>query len=133
MNGYIECLLDLENVYNVLVVLNFLLSFIIEYLFVCTDIVCILFLVKMMVTDPLLAVKCLAGPCTPYQFRLEGPGKWEGARDAILTQWDRTLITLKTRPLGFKKEPTITISHLFLFISVIIACWLSYLVFIVMK
>ncbi|MBZ3887774.1 Dimethylaniline monooxygenase [N-oxide-forming] 2 [Sciurus carolinensis] len=41
-------------------------------------------------TDPLLALEVFFGPCSPYQFRLMGPGKWEGARDAILTQWNRT-------------------------------------------
>ena len=53
----------------------------------------------MLLTDPNLAMKCIFGPCTPYQFRLEGPGRWKGARKAIMTQWDRTLAPLKTRPL----------------------------------
>uniref|UniRef100_A0ACB8F3C9 Dimethylaniline monooxygenase n=2 Tax=Sphaerodactylus townsendi TaxID=933632 RepID=A0ACB8F3C9_9SAUR len=48
-------------------------------------------------TDPKLAVQVYFGPCTPYQFRLTGPGKWDGARNAILTQWDRTLRATKTR------------------------------------
>ncbi|NXT25876.1 FMO3 monooxygenase, partial [Syrrhaptes paradoxus] len=46
---------------------------------------------KLLLTDPRLALEIFFGPCTPYQFRLMGPGKWRGARDAILTQWDRTL------------------------------------------
>ncbi|ETE65079.1 Dimethylaniline monooxygenase [N-oxide-forming] 3, partial [Ophiophagus hannah] len=48
-------------------------------------------------TDPWLALKVFFGPCSPYQFRLTGPGKWDGARDAILTQWDRTLKVTRTR------------------------------------
>ncbi|KAL8177375.1 UNVERIFIED_CONTAM: dimethylaniline monooxygenase [Gekko kuhli] len=48
-------------------------------------------------TDPKLAVQVYFGPCSPYQFRLTGPGKWDGARNAILTQWDRTLKTPRTR------------------------------------
>lgn len=28
--------------------------------------------------------RALLGPCVPYQFRLEGPHPWSGARDAIL-------------------------------------------------
>lgn len=48
-------------------------------------------------TDPWLALKVFFGPCSPYQFRLTGPGKWDGARDAILTQWDRTLKITRTR------------------------------------
>lgn len=47
--------------------------------------------------DPRLAWEVFFGPCTPYQYRLMGPGKWNGARNAILTQWDRTLKPLKTR------------------------------------
>ncbi|XP_063154621.1 flavin-containing monooxygenase 3-like [Candoia aspera] len=47
--------------------------------------------------DPWLALKVFFGPCSPYQFRLTGPGKWDGARDAILTQWDRTLKVTRTR------------------------------------
>lgn len=29
------------------------------------------------------------GPCVPYQYRLRGPHKWSGARDAILTLQER--------------------------------------------
>lgn len=39
--------------------------------------------------DPILAMNIFFGPCTAYQYRLTGPGKWDGARNAILTQWDR--------------------------------------------
>ncbi|KAM9324723.1 flavin-containing monooxygenase 5-like [Gastrophryne carolinensis] len=47
--------------------------------------------------DPKLAWHVLFGPCTPYQYRLTGPGKWDKARRTILTQWDRTLKPTKTR------------------------------------
>ncbi|XP_025979133.1 flavin-containing monooxygenase 1 isoform X1 [Dromaius novaehollandiae] len=47
--------------------------------------------------DPKLALSVFFGPCTPYQFRLQGPGCWDGARQAILTQWDRTLKPTRTR------------------------------------
>ncbi|NWW50835.1 FMO1 monooxygenase, partial [Pedionomus torquatus] len=47
--------------------------------------------------DPRLAFTIFFGPCTPYQYRLGGPGCWEGARQAILTQWDRTLKPTRTR------------------------------------
>ena len=56
-------------------------------------------------TDPKIAFSCFFGPSTPYQYRLTGPGKWSGAREAILTQWQRTLMSLKTRPLGFEPNP----------------------------
>ncbi|XP_019474109.1 dimethylaniline monooxygenase [N-oxide-forming] 5-like [Meleagris gallopavo] len=40
-------------------------------------------------TDPKLALEVLLGPCTPYQYRLHGPGAWQGAREAILSQQQR--------------------------------------------
>ncbi|XP_003414926.1 flavin-containing monooxygenase 3 isoform X1 [Loxodonta africana] len=59
-------------------------------------------------TDPKLALKVFFGPCSPYQFRLVGPGKWPGARKAILTQWDRAVKPMKTRVVGSPQKP-----HLF--------------------
>ncbi|NWW78123.1 FMO1 monooxygenase, partial [Climacteris rufus] len=51
--------------------------------------------------DPWLALTIFFGPCSPYQYRLGGPGRWEGARQAILTQWDRVLKPTRTRvPAG---------------------------------
>ncbi|NXJ95149.1 FMO4 monooxygenase, partial [Corythaixoides concolor] len=52
---------------------------------------------KLLLTDPRLALAVFFGPCTPYQYRLVGRGKWSGAREAILTQWQRTLKPLRTR------------------------------------
>ncbi|KAM3915678.1 dimethylaniline monooxygenase [N-oxide-forming] 2-like [Leptodactylus fuscus] len=52
---------------------------------------------KLFLTDPVLAWKVVFGPCNSYQFRLTGPGKWDGAREAILTQWDRIEKPLRTR------------------------------------
>ncbi|EHA99148.1 Dimethylaniline monooxygenase [N-oxide-forming] 5, partial [Heterocephalus glaber] len=47
--------------------------------------------------DPKLAKEIFYGPCTSYQYRLQGPGKWCRARKAILTQRDRMLKPLRTR------------------------------------
>ncbi|XP_026581333.1 dimethylaniline monooxygenase [N-oxide-forming] 5-like [Pseudonaja textilis] len=49
------------------------------------------------ITDPKLAQELFFGACTPYQYRLQGPGKWEGARKAILMQHERILKPLQTR------------------------------------
>ncbi|XP_060070817.1 flavin-containing monooxygenase 5-like [Ylistrum balloti] len=65
-------------------------------------------LTQMLLLDPALAMKCYFGPCTPYQFRLEGPGKWGGARDAIMSQWDRTWEPMKTRPLDIEEDKSQT-------------------------
>ncbi|XP_028587996.2 flavin-containing monooxygenase 5-like [Podarcis muralis] len=57
-------------------------------------------------SDPKLAWELLFGPCTPYQYRLEGPGKWDGARKAILTQHNRILKPLRTRPVDNSSSNT---------------------------
>ncbi|XP_051259256.1 flavin-containing monooxygenase 5-like [Dicentrarchus labrax] len=51
----------------------------------------------LLLKDPRLALHVLLGPCTPYQYRLTGPGQWAGARQAILTQWDRVHRPFRTR------------------------------------
>ncbi|KAL4237753.1 Cyclopentanone 1 [Mactra antiquata] len=61
----------------------------------------------LLLTDPKLAMECLFGPCTPYQYRLQGPGKWKGARESILTQWERTYKPLQTRPCKVREEQSI--------------------------
>ncbi|KAL1022505.1 hypothetical protein UPYG_G00028580 [Umbra pygmaea] len=48
-------------------------------------------------TDYPLFKKVLWGPVTAYQYRLTGPGKWSGARQAIFTQLDRVFQPFKTR------------------------------------
>ncbi|XP_077188358.1 dimethylaniline monooxygenase [N-oxide-forming] 4-like [Paroedura picta] len=61
-------------------------------------------------TDPKLAFEVFFGPCTSYQYRLTGPGKWKEARTTILTQWDRALKPLKTRVVVSSPKHS-TISH----------------------
>ncbi|XP_031198207.1 dimethylaniline monooxygenase [N-oxide-forming] 5-like isoform X2 [Mastomys coucha] len=55
-------------------------------------------------SDPMLAMEVFFGPCTPYQYRLQGPGKWDGARRAILTQRERIIKPLKTRITSEKSD-----------------------------
>ncbi|KAM4722882.1 dimethylaniline monooxygenase [N-oxide-forming] 2-like [Rhinophrynus dorsalis] len=52
---------------------------------------------RLFLTDPVLALKICFGTFSSYQYRLTGPGEWAGAREAILTQWDRVKKPLKTR------------------------------------
>ncbi|KAL7984725.1 hypothetical protein Chor_003295 [Crotalus horridus] len=47
------------------------------------------------------------GPCNPFQFRLKGPGKWTGARDAILTQRERIIKPTKTRIVSSSSNHTL--------------------------
>ncbi|XP_028396567.1 dimethylaniline monooxygenase [N-oxide-forming] 5-like [Dendronephthya gigantea] len=54
-------------------------------------------IMKLFLTDPLLALKCLFGPCTPSQYRLMGPGAWSGAKEAIEKAHSNTIYATKTR------------------------------------
>lgn len=54
-------------------------------------------LLSLAFTDPKLALELLVGPCTPAQYRLQGPGKWEGARETIFSAEDRIRKPLMTR------------------------------------
>ncbi|KAK2863917.1 hypothetical protein Q7C36_003071 [Tachysurus vachellii] len=67
-------------------------------------------LLWLFLTDPGLGFRVFFGPCTPYQFRLSGPGRWDGARQAILTQWERVTQPFKTRPVPETKTSTLRYS-----------------------
>lgn len=54
-------------------------------------------LLRLLFTDYSLFMRVLWGPVTAYQYRLMGPGKWDGARRAVFTQFDRMYQALKTR------------------------------------
>ncbi|XP_076873345.1 flavin-containing monooxygenase 5-like isoform X2 [Brachyhypopomus gauderio] len=56
-------------------------------------------ILRLLLTVPAIGLRVLFGPFTPYQFRLSGPGRWEGARQAILTQWERLATPLQMRPV----------------------------------
>ncbi|XP_035871786.1 dimethylaniline monooxygenase [N-oxide-forming] 1 isoform X2 [Phyllostomus discolor] len=77
-------------------------------------------LFSLLLTDPRLALAVFFGPCTPYQFRLTGPGKWKGARNAILTQWDRTIKATKTRTVHESPFPFASLLTVFLVLLVAI-------------
>ncbi|CAH6789429.1 Fmo9 [Phodopus roborovskii] len=67
-------------------------------------------LLLLFLSDPKLAIEVFFGPCTPYQYRLRGPGKWGGARRAILTQRERIIKPLKTRITSENNHSTSGIS-----------------------
>ena len=58
------------------------------------------FAVRLLATDPRLAVAVYFGLFTPYQYRLVGPGAWRGARDAMLSARERMLQPLMTRSVA---------------------------------
>lgn len=67
-------------------------------------------LLSLAFSDPRLAFQLLWGPCTPIQYRLQGPGKWDGARKAILTTEDRIRKPLVTRVTENNNSMTSTIT-----------------------
>ncbi|XP_007935888.1 dimethylaniline monooxygenase [N-oxide-forming] 2 [Orycteropus afer afer] len=74
-------------------------------------------ILSLLLKDPKLAVKLYFGPCNSYQYRLVGPGQWEGARSAIFTQKQRILKPLKTRSL--KTSSSFTIPFLLKILSLL--------------
>ncbi|KAG8192480.1 hypothetical protein JTE90_018007 [Oedothorax gibbosus] len=58
-------------------------------------------LLKIFFTDQKLFWALWLGPSLPYQYRLQGPHKWAGAREAILTYKERVEAPL--RKAGFRK------------------------------
>ncbi|XP_064482608.1 flavin-containing monooxygenase 5-like [Ornithodoros turicata] len=58
---------------------------------------------KMFWQDPSLFWKCYFLPCLPYQYRLQGPHSWSGARNAIFTMNERLKGPLDTRKMPSKK------------------------------
>uniref|UniRef100_A0A8D2DTU9 Dimethylaniline monooxygenase [N-oxide-forming] n=1 Tax=Sciurus vulgaris TaxID=55149 RepID=A0A8D2DTU9_SCIVU len=84
-------------------------------------------LFSLLLTDPRLALAIFFGPCSSYQFRLTGPGKWEGARNAILTQWDRTLKATKTRTVQESPPSFESFLKLLSFLALLVALFLIFL------
>ncbi|KAK3766820.1 hypothetical protein RRG08_051965 [Elysia crispata] len=60
-------------------------------------------LVRYLLFDPVLFWHLMFGPGVSYQYRLDGPHTWPGARKAILTVEDRT-----RQPFGALKTTTKT-------------------------
>lgn len=83
---------------------------------------------RLFLTDPRLALEVFFGPCSPYQFRLMGPGKWEGARNAIMTQWDRTVQVTRTRAMqaAQRPQPLHNVLRVFSFLALLFAAFLTF-------
>ncbi|XP_054708945.1 flavin-containing monooxygenase 5-like [Uloborus diversus] len=60
-------------------------------------------MLKLLFTDFQLFVACAIGPYLPYRFRLTGPHRWEGARQAILTAGERMRAPLQGEK-AFQKD-----------------------------
>ncbi|XP_071820461.1 flavin-containing monooxygenase 5-like [Apostichopus japonicus] len=69
---------------------------------------------KMFFQDPKFWYTNVFGVHLPYQYRLEGPGAWEGAREAIETVWDRVEMPMRTREAVKKPDSVVDMKILFL-------------------
>lgn len=90
---------------------------------------------KYIFKDPKLFRQLAFGPAAPYQFRLEGPHAWSGARDALMNVWRRSLHQLKSgRRLVLEKSDKSKMAELrnvvFLFFSLCLLWLLALTVFV---
>ncbi|XP_072625594.1 flavin-containing monooxygenase 5 [Canis lupus baileyi] len=76
-------------------------------------------LLSLAFTDPKLAIQLFWGPCTPIQYRLQGPGKWDGARKAILSTEDRIRKPMMTRIIESSTSTTSTITMVRFMVAVV--------------
>lgn len=83
-----------------LLLCNILQTFWIEYMDeIAKQIGCKPDMTTIFTQDPKLALHCLFGPCFPSQYRLVGPGRWNGAKRAILGGMGRSLAPLSSNIL----------------------------------
>ncbi|XP_067388567.1 dimethylaniline monooxygenase [N-oxide-forming] 2-like isoform X2 [Emydura macquarii macquarii] len=75
-------------------------------------------ILPLLLKDPKLALTIFFGPCSPFQFRLTGLGKWDGARNAILTQQARIIKPTKTRVVRDSSNHSL-VSHWFQILSLL--------------
>uniref|UniRef100_T1DCI0 Flavin-containing monooxygenase n=1 Tax=Cupiennius salei TaxID=6928 RepID=T1DCI0_CUPSA len=81
---------------------------------------------KFLFTDPTLFWALMFGPSLPYQYRLQGPHKWDGARNAILTVYDRVRFPFSGEEHEKSKKLNLSSNFLikYLMIFLLIAFWL---------
>ncbi|XP_075545121.1 flavin-containing monooxygenase 5-like isoform X1 [Dermacentor variabilis] len=72
-------------------------------------------LLKYFFTDNEL-FRALLGPCVPYQFRLEGPHPWSGARQAILESRYRVMYPLNDQCTSFRRKKKSPSAFLYIFL-----------------
>lgn len=91
-------------------------------------------LLKILFTDPKLFHAIFFGPSLPYQYRLQGPHSWPGARDAILTYKERIVAPFqkpgekKTLP----KKPLLRVGTVMKLLFMLPLIWYFFLAVVVM-
>jgi dimethylaniline monooxygenase (N-oxide forming) len=80
-------------------------------------------ILRILFSDPVLALQCFFGPVHPAQYRLCGPGKWTGARKAIMEVYSNLVYPTMTRTVAPKKSVKTnryTISNAMKFIAILL-------------
>ncbi|GFY68126.1 dimethylaniline monooxygenase 5 [Trichonephila inaurata madagascariensis] len=85
---------------------------------------------KMAITDPKLFWALFTGPCLPYQYRLQGPHSWSGARGAILTYKERLMAPLQRPGQKYvtKNNCLLTTGHLIKLLYIFVCFAAFYLI-----
>ena len=78
-------------------------------------------------TDPCLALKMYFGPMTPFHMRVMGHGAWPGAKQAIMTTWDRVVTPFNSRKLQEQHQSVIKLLLLYTVAIAILAWFISWL------
>ncbi|KAK3737536.1 hypothetical protein QZH41_010638, partial [Actinostola sp. cb2023] len=79
---------------------------------------------RLLLTDPVLAVRCFVGPCTPPQYRLMGPGTWPGAREVIMNAEINLMYSTRSRQVKRVKSANLEflfVAKLLLFVMIVVA------------
>jgi len=77
---------------------------------------------QLLKTDLWLALKVYFGPMTPFQMRIMGHGAWTGARQTVMTSWDRVVRPFNSHQL--QEQPHSVIKLLLLCaVAIAVLAW----------
>lgn len=81
---------------------------------------------RMFWRDPKFWYTNVMGVHLPYQYRLEGPGTWKGAREAIETVWERVHAPTQTRKVP-SEDPEVAMKYVVLALFVSVLAFIFYM------
>ena len=82
----------------------------------------------MFLKDPGFGLLCLFGPCAPYQYRLMGPGCWDGAKKALEDIAENIVFPTRTRVVKNKDRSRKLYLYITLFlviVAILMKLWLN--------
>ena len=74
---------------------------------------------KMFLKDPIFGFRCLFGPCAPYQYRLVGPGCWDGAKKALEDIPKNIVLPTRTRFVKHENDGRKMYLYIILFVAIV--------------